>query len=338
MASKKDNSDQIIGAFDPIGVDAFSPSALEERALARWQRISALAERLERAAVKELLDYLGDDHPFVRWEAGRALWHIAQRVMSRSRLGRALRRGGDRDISFTQVLDLLAQQLASPKAERRVAAADAFGLWSHDRATYLLTQALTDEQPMVRASAATSLGRIGDRIAVPALIQCLDDPSLWVRRAAAEALGAIADPQALAKLGHMALEEEDLVAIAAISALGHLPYPRSRQILVECTEHENPTRRWYAARSLGQMGDVSSLPALRRLLPQQETFFERSIGEVARSAIETIERRERGLWNMLRKSFYTLYTGLSHIIYRFSIRSARRRKEAQDDNATARSS
>jgi hypothetical protein len=38
------------------------------------------------------------------------------------------------------------------------------------------------------------------------------------------------------------------------------------------------------------------------------------MGELATLAIHSIERRQRGLWNLLRRGFYTLYDGLVRLV------------------------
>jgi hypothetical protein len=178
---------------------------------------------------------------------------------------------------------------------------------------------------VVRTNAATGLGRLGDRAPVPQLIERLSDPSAWVRRAAAEALGHIGAHQAIPELGRLAMEDEELVATAAISALGHLPDPRSHRTLMACLEGEDAVRCWFALRSLVHIGDVSAIPALQRHAAAADVFFGQSLGELAASAIHSIERRQSGLWNRLRRAFYTLYDGLARLL-----RSRMGKKRSQD--------
>jgi HEAT repeat protein len=303
---------------------AMSPHDLDAQAMARMERAQALAQQPDRKAVEELLLYLGDSHPFVRWEAETALAHIADHLQGRSRLLRTLGSQRNPDLSVSEMLTLLGEQLRAEDATRRASAATALGLWRHEQALQLLTEALADPYPLVRTNAATGLGRLGDRAPVPQLIQRLRDPSAWVRRAAAEALGHIGAPQAIPELSRLVREDEELVATAAISALGHLPDPRSHRTLMACLDGEDAVLRWFALRSLVHVGDVSAIPALQRHTTDTDVFFGQSMGELAILAIHSIERRQRGLWNMMRRAFYTLHDGLVHLV-----RSRIGRKRAQ---------
>jgi HEAT repeat protein len=299
---------------------------LDAQTMARVERAQALADQPDREAVKELLLYLGDDHPFVRWQAEIALAHVAGHLQGRSRWRRTLAPAGNLDISVSEMLALLAEQLDAEDITRRASAAATLGMWRHEQALQLLSRALADPHPLVRTNAASGLGHLGDSAPVSQLIDCLGDPSAWVRRAAAEALGHIGAPQAVPELGRLVLRDEELVATAAISALGHLPGSRSRRTLLACLDEERPVLRWFTIRSLERIGDVSAIPALQDHMAATDVFFGQSIGDLAASAIRSIERRESGLWNRVRRIFYTLHAGLARLARR---RIGRKRPQEQ---------
>ncbi len=278
-----------------------------DRALIRWQEASSLAGQMNWSAVQRLIDYLGDDHPFVRWQAGLALAETAARLRSRARLGFPIWSRQAPELTFSSLLMRLNQSLHDADPGRRAATADALALWRHEVVANLLVEALErDSDPQVRASTAMALGKIGDKTAIRALIAALSDTSIWVQRAAADALGAIAAPEAVTALEQAMQNGQSLLKSSIVCALGHMPTARARAILAHCTEDEDPALRWYAARGLSAIGNTGSLPALQRLLEDQTTLFGQPLSEMAATAIETIERRERGLFNWLRKQFFAL--------------------------------
>jgi len=281
-------------------------SASDDDALTKCQQIAALADDLCPEAVQQLVAYLGDDHPFVRWEAGIALGDVAARLQ-KSGLG-GLSRWTDRSstTSLSALLARMQESLLADAPDRRSATADALGLWHHKAVTPLLLQALSDEEPSVRVSAATALGKIKGDESVQPLVAALDDPSLWVRRAAADALGAIADPRAAPVLQQALADPQILVCASAVSALGHTNSSRARAALIESTRSDEPAIRWYAARGLASIGTVSALPALRELLHDETILFGESIAEMADSAIVAIEKRQEGFLNGLVKMFHEL--------------------------------
>lgn len=282
-------------------------NADDDRALIRWQEASSLAGQMSWSAVQRLLDYLGDDHPFVRWQAGLALAETAARLRSRARLGFPVWSRQAPELTFSSLLMRLSQSLHDPDPGRRAATADALALWGHEVVANLLVEALErDSDPQVRASIAMALGKIGDKTAVRALIVALSDTSIWVQRAAADALGAIAAPEAVSALEKAMQSGQPLLKSSIVCALGHMPTARAREILARCTEDEDSALRWYAARGLSVIGNTSSLPALQRLLDDPTTLFGQPLADMAAAAIETIERRERGLVNWLRKQFFAL--------------------------------
>jgi HEAT repeat protein len=265
-----------------------------------------LAGQLNRGAVQRLLEYLGDEHPFVGWRAGEALAETASRLRRRARLGAPIWDRKAPELTHSGLLLLLYQGLHDSDPTRRAATAEALGLWAHEAAVGYDIQALADADPSVRLSAAAALGKLRDKGAMDALMKALKDESLWVRRAAADALGAVGDPKAVSALQGALADPEPLVRAGAVCALGHLPTARARHLLQQAARNGDAVLRWCAARSLGQVGDMGALPALQRLQDDEGVFFGRPTADVATASIAAIRKRCLGPWNMIRRAFYTL--------------------------------
>jgi len=283
-----------------------APSLPTVAPMARWEQVSSLAGEISSSAVQELLDCLSDHDPLVSWLAGVALARTAARLQRRARLGMPVWNGQNRELTFSRLFALLCGGLEDADPQRRAATADALALWGYEPAVSSLVRATRDSQPLVRASAATALGHIGDKSAVAPLLSALSDRSIWVRRAAADALGAIGDPRGVAALEQTLADSQPLVRASAVRALGHIHTARARKALGRCAQDGDSTTRWYSARGLARIGDVGSVPILEGLKEDDATLFGQSTSDLATAAIEAIEKRERGLWKRLRRTFYTI--------------------------------
>lgn len=294
----------------PSGVSLALP---EHQAALRVQEAVALAGQIHSPAVQRLISLLGDEHPFVRWQAGVSLASTAAQLRQRARAGSPIWDRQSPELTYSGLLTLLRNGLQDSNPLRREATADMLGLLDHEVVVSFLIQSLEDHEAAVRASAAAALGRIADKSAASALIPALSDPSIWVRRAAADALGAIADPSSVPALQLALSDRHPLVRASAVCALGHINIARSREILEQCCADADATVRWYAARALGQVGNTGSLPALDRIRGDDSVLFGQSTGEVADLAMEAIERRESGPWHWLRKNLFAMRRHLRRI-------------------------
>jgi len=284
-----------------------TPLALQEhQAALRVQEAAALAGQIESTAVQRLIDLLGDEHPFVRWQAGVSLADTAAKLRQRARAGSSTWDRQSPELTYSGLLTLLCGGLQDRDPVRREATADALGLLDHEVVVTFLAQSLEDDEPAVRASAAAALGRIGDKSAANALVPSLSDSSLWVRRAAADALGAIADPSSVPALQLALADRHPLVRASAVCALGHIHTAKARDLVQSGCADPDATVRWYAARALGKIGDAGSLPALDRVRRDDTVLFGQSTREVADLAMEAIEARESGPWHWLRKNLFAL--------------------------------
>lgn len=284
-----------------------TPLALQEhQAALRVQEAASLAGQIHSSAVHRLIDLLGDEHPFVRWQAGVSLANTAAQLRQRARAGSSSWDRQSPELTYSGLLALLRDGLQDGDSQRREATADMLGLLDHEVVVGFLVHSLEDEDAAVRASVAAALGRIGDRSAVNALIPSLSDPSIWVRRSAADALGAIADPSSVPALQLALADRHPLVRASAVCALGHIKVAHSREIVEQCCADPDATVRWYAARALAKIGSTASIPALERVRGDDTVLFGQSTGEVADLAMEAIEHRESGPWHWLRKRWFAL--------------------------------
>ena len=244
-----------------------------ERPADRWRAARQLANapRTQRQkALTALREALDDDHPFVRWQAGRAL-------------------AAHRSEGVAVLLSTLKE--ASPRCQ--AAAADALAYADRVNPEPLL-QALTSPNATVRQSAAEALGHLSYRPALPRFITLLTDESPWVRRAAARALGHVGDASAVGPLSRRLTDESPLVRRSAAYALGALRARPAVSALIRALEDSDPLVRRNAAWALGRIGDPTALPRLRVLL--SDPAFD---GEVAREAEAAIRAIERPPWQRL---------------------------------------
>jgi HEAT repeat protein len=114
----------------------------------------------------------------------------------------------------------------------RLRVAEALGNLRDEEAVIPLIAALSDDDPRVRAEIVTSLGRQGDYRAVDALVALLRDGESVVRAAAAQVFSLLPDRRAVGPLVTVLLDDED------------------------------DSVRYYAARSLGQIGGAETVTAL----------------------------------------------------------------------------
>lgn len=299
--------------------------------IGRCRRAQALGGDARRESVLALVEMLGDSHPFVRWEAGRALAETAALYRERPRLGLSWAARRSPTMSYDEFCILLRERMEAPQAEVRAATADALGLWRQAAPVALLMEALHDPDPAVRVSTATALGRISDQGAVKPLQAALYDPSVWVRRAAADALGGIGDPHSVPALCQaLDAPQSLLVRNALVGALGQIASPAARHALLHHLEEDCPEIRWQAVRGLERVGDVDALAKLEALLTDETPVFGETIAARARAAIAAIEGREIGLWNALRKLFYLVRHHVGQVVALYRAKAAKRADRPQE--------
>jgi HEAT repeat protein len=137
----------------------------------------------------------------------------------------------------------------------------------------------TDEDPHVRMNAALTLGLLKDEKAIASLEAAIKDPNPLVRGSVATALGAIGDEKSLEILTRILQEDENWRARrSAIMALMKIRDDRVITKLIEALKDAEPVVRSCAAIALGEIGVEEALPALGKLLSEEnESSVKRDI-------------------------------------------------------------
>jgi HEAT repeat protein len=208
--------------------------------------------QIGEAAVPALNEALKSENDFVRSAAYIALGQIRE----------------------SSAIPELIQCLKNTYPEVRIAACTALGHIGDSSAVPELIKCLKDTDYDVRIAACTALGHIGDSSAVPELIKCLKDTDYDVRIAdvriaACTALGHIGDASAVPALiaclddnsaNHFKYDADSYKA--ATNALVQIGEP-AVPALIEILTNPNERVRSAACTALGQIGDISAIPALR---------------------------------------------------------------------------
>lgn len=248
-----------------------------ESAARRWQAIERLQTHppkpSDEAALPVLVEALGDDHPFVRWQAGLAL--------------------AGRRVGWQKLIDILRNKTATAGYEEktvrmRSAAVDALAASASPEIEAVLIEVLRTGNALMRQSAAEALARQGKSEAVPVLSQALQDDNPWVRRAAAYALGHIGDQSAAAVLIDKLADETMLVRRSAAYALGALRATVAIAPLKVSLTDQDPQVRRNAAWALGRIGQPEAVPNLTRLL--DDTALDGTIAATAQQAIKALTK------------------------------------------------
>jgi HEAT repeat protein len=188
-----------------------------------------------------------------------------------------------------------AAALGDPAAIVRATAAHAVLSLSASEASTLILPLLSDRDEFVRREAAYALGQTRSSVGVSALVVALGaDKQPSVRGAAAVALGQIGDAQAvpaliaalsrrlpatgfLNRIRRRKVEEDEFVRRASAISLGQINSREAVPILIETLSNERTPDdvRREAARSLGLIGDLAALPALRAVLTARDPYLAR---------------------------------------------------------------
>lgn len=128
----------------------------------------------------------------------------------------------------------------------------------------------------LRSSTVKAIGKIGGSKAVSPLMEALNDKFDWVRTEAAKALGNIKDPKAidplinaLQKIRSSSIASSDIISI--INALGKFKDKKAINPLMDKLKNRNPLVRFQAAKTLGDIGDESLVPVLKKLYLKEKS-------------------------------------------------------------------
>jgi twitching motility protein PilT len=147
---------------------------------------------------------------------------------------------------------------------------------------------LADPDEDIRAAAIAVASGFEDPRLVPATITLLKDPDWWIRISAAESLGRMKDPRAVEPLV-AALADPD-VKWAAVEALGHIADPRSLNALGRMLGDPQPNVRIEVMQALRNFNHPQVQQALRQIATNDS---ERSVRMRAVDILEEIAHREQ---------------------------------------------
>jgi hypothetical protein len=169
----------------------------------------------------------------------------------------------------------------------------------HDqRAGPVLVRALGSEQAELQAEAASAIGLLPSDEGVDPLVNRLrGDPVVFVREAAAYGLGLLAVDGALGALVGAMNDRREIPSVrgTAAEALSHFG-AEAVEPLIEALKDDSAEVRFWAAFSLGELGDPGALPELARVASTDTGVVEGwgTVRKEAADAINTIEGRLLG--------------------------------------------
>ncbi|MBN1383280.1 MAG: HEAT repeat domain-containing protein [Elusimicrobia bacterium] len=171
-------------------------------------------------------------------------------------------------ISRRDIRGLIKVLLNAEDQNLRCLAAIGLGDIGNRKATEYLIRVLEDEDVELRRVSAEALGKLKDFRAVEPLIKALEDGDIDVRFYAIGSLGDINDPIAVKPLIEVLenKDEDDAIRMKARKMLGNIGSP-AIEPLIRCLESKDYIVRWYAALSLGEIGDRrAEAPLIKALM------------------------------------------------------------------------
>ena len=123
------------------------------------------------------------------------------------------------------------------------------------------------DDPKVRMYLALAMGRTGDDEYGESLLVALNDKNPEIVTAVIQALGLIQHTPAVAQLSALATSSEfQVIRLASAISLGQIGNDSSRPLLKKLLEDEEANIRWDAAIALAKMGDNSGSMIINSLL------------------------------------------------------------------------
>jgi HEAT repeat protein len=180
-------------------------------------------------------------------------------------------------------LEPLIDCLAKPHYRVRASAVFALGRIGDKRAIPYLIDAIKDDYWGVRYEAVHALSLIDDERAIEPIVSALDDNERKVRNKAKDILHEKNDPRSIAPLISLLERGLDLEgSVYAIWLLGLMGGSRAVPPLIEALQAKDMEVRYEAARILGEIGDASSVEALKKSLSDAETLVSNAAREALR--------------------------------------------------------
>lgn len=180
-------------------------------------------------------------------------------------------------------LSLIRAGLTDGDREVRIIAAESLGLIGDKESIQAIKEMLGDSNDLVRIKAAVALAHLGETTGIPELRKILQTkPKLsehptplervkavargTVRVAAANALAELRDKESLPLLKEMSGDQDGRVADACIIAAAKLGSGSSKNEFISALESTKQEVRAKSAEALGEIGDATCYPALRKRL------------------------------------------------------------------------
>ncbi|HEY7274017.1 MAG TPA: HEAT repeat domain-containing protein [Actinoplanes sp.] len=229
---------------------------------------------------------------FLRRGAARA---ALRDLRSRSRVRRARAAQVLGDLELRQAVPELCRLLTDRYAEVRIVAVRALGRIGDPAAAWRLIASLDQAEPVPSLLATHTLVQLGPETEVT-LIAALDHPQARVRAVCLDALGLLGAAGSVQRVARLLREERVLdVRVAAAVNLGRLGTRSAAEPLIDAVDPARPAvLRAAAARALGDLGAPTAVPALMRLLGDDEF-------RVAHEAAHALRRLGRAGLDALRE-------------------------------------
>lgn len=136
----------------------------------------------------------------------------------------------------------------------------------------------------VRESAVWASGHLGDKRAVEPLIEVLENGSIDVY-AVALALAKMGDKRAVEPLIKAMVERPLMGLFDAFEVLVKMGKP-AVEPLIKSLKYEDPKVREWAARGLGEIGDIQAIESLRKILEEDKN---EDVREATSNALEELK-------------------------------------------------
>ena len=233
---------------------------------------------------KQVLVFLQDRDPAVRWRAARALARLQDTttvVSLASLLDSDTSVQVRREAAFA--LGQVGHKSAGPALARaaqsdadlevRLLAVEAIGKLGEAIGTAVCVHAMSQADPRLRREGALALWRIADSQALQPLNSALHDPDPGVRAAAVYALEKQTDTLAVVQIAARAADDaEATVRAYAARTLGRMRSTAATARLLDLLEDESVAVRINAARALGQIADSAAVPQLLARLADSHPY------------------------------------------------------------------
>ncbi|MDH3768852.1 MAG: HEAT repeat domain-containing protein, partial [Gammaproteobacteria bacterium] len=195
---------------------------------------------------------------------------LQQQLTDRSKLVRQAALSALSKMAEGLDLSLLGKLLEDPEIEVQNKAVEVLIRINHPDTVQHLIGALKSENEYSRRSAVEVLNEVGDSNSVKILLDALRDDDWWVRTRVTDALSKIGGPRVVDAVLQLIKDPDEDIRRAAIEILNATKDERAAKFLIEATRDEDWWVRERAVDALAEMGDKKAVPALMRMLNENE--------------------------------------------------------------------